>query len=70
MTPEERLTRLETLIEGQAGSIDGLCQDMRVVRETLAQAKGGWKTLMLVAGVAGTAGALMAKLTGIAWLTK
>ena len=70
MTPEERLTRLETLIEGQAGSIDGLCQDMRVVRDTLAQAKGGWKTLLAVAAVAGATGALMAKLTGFAWLAK
>jgi shikimate 5-dehydrogenase len=70
MTPEERLTRLETLIEGQADTIGGLAQDMRAVGETLAQAKGGWKTLMLVAGAAGTAGALAVKLTGIAWLAK
>ncbi|WP_176230622.1 hypothetical protein [Candidatus Hakubella thermalkaliphila] len=31
------------------------------ILETLAQARGGWKTLMLVAGVASLLGALVAK---------
>ncbi|GFP33994.1 hypothetical protein HKBW3S42_02334 [Candidatus Hakubella thermalkaliphila] len=31
------------------------------ILETLAQARGGWKTLMLVAGMASLMGALVAK---------
>ena len=38
-----------------------LVSDVREIKETLAQAKGGWRTLMLVAGAAGAAGALVAK---------
>lgn len=37
-------------------------QCMRELHEMALQAKGGWKTLMLVAGLAGTFGALGAKL--------
>ena len=43
--------------------------DLREVRDLLAQAKGGWKTLLLVAGVAGTLGALSTKLLGLLGLT-
>ena len=34
------------------------------INDTLAQAKGGWKTLLLIAGVAGTLGAIGSKLIG------
>lgn len=37
-------------------------EDIRTIRDTLLQAKGGWKTLMLVAGISATVGGLMAKL--------
>ena len=39
-----------------------LVGDVREIRDTLSQAKGGWKTLLLVAGAAGAAGALVAKI--------
>ncbi len=45
-------------------------RDTKAIRETLAQARGGWKTLMLVAGVAGAAGAVIGKLAGLAGLVK
>jgi hypothetical protein len=35
------------------------------IRRVLSEAKGGWKTLMLVGGAAGAAGALMAKVAGV-----
>lgn len=35
---------------------------LEAINETLAQAKGGWKTLVMVAGVAGTLGAIGSKL--------
>lgn len=34
------------------------------INDTLSQARGGWKTLLLVAGVAGTLGAVGSKLLG------
>jgi len=37
-------------------------QCMKELHEMALKAKGGWKTLMLVAGLAGTFGALSAKL--------
>ena len=36
--------------------------DMREVRDTIISAKGGWKILAAIAGIAGAVGALMAKL--------
>lgn len=37
-------------------------RELQEIRQTLAEARGGWKTLMLVGGAAGAAGAAMAKL--------
>lgn len=62
MTPEERIAILETQVEAMQRSMDDVKSDVRIIRDTLIQAKGGWKTLMLVAGVAGSAGALLAKI--------
>ena len=36
-------------------------EDIKAIRTCLDQAKGGWKTLMLVGGLAGAVGALVAK---------
>lgn len=35
--------------------------DVKQVLSTLSEAKGGWKTLMLVAGAAGSVGAFIGK---------
>lgn len=35
--------------------------DLKLVLMELHQAKGGWKTLMLISGAAGAAGALLGK---------
>jgi multidrug resistance efflux pump len=50
-----RLSALEARTERIEDKVDQLL-------DQVAQAKGGWKTLMLVAGVAGTVGAIGAKL--------
>jgi hypothetical protein len=39
-------------------------RELTEIRRVLAEARGGWKTLMLVGGAAGAAGALMAKIAG------
>ena len=39
----------------------GMAGDLKAIRSSLDQAKGGWKTLMLVGGLAGAVGALVVK---------
>ena len=41
--------------------------DLRCILKTLNEARGGWKTLLLAAGVAGTFGALASKLFPLLW---
>lgn len=38
--------------------------------ETIQQAKGGWKTLFMIAGAAGAAGALIGKFLHLPWILK
>lgn len=38
--------------------------DVKAILAALSEARGGWKTIMIVAGVAGAMGALAAKLAG------
>jgi chromosome condensin MukBEF ATPase and DNA-binding subunit MukB len=58
---EVKVAVLETEMKTVKDDVHDIKTDVKAIRDTLAQAKGGWKTLMLVAGVAGSAGALMAK---------
>lgn len=53
MTTEERVARLEERMKDVAEMRD----DIRSILDTLAQARGGWRTLMLVGGAAGALGA-------------
>lgn len=62
MTPEERIAVLETEMAAMQRAMDDMRADVRIIRDTLIHAKGGWKTLMLVAGAAGSAGAILAKI--------
>ena len=39
----------------------GMAGDLKAIRSALDQARGGWKTLMLIGGIAGAAGALITK---------
>lgn len=36
--------------------------DVKTILSTLAEARGGWKTLVLIAGAAGTFGAFVSKI--------
>jgi hypothetical protein len=62
MTPEERLARLEARMDGVYDDVKEMREDVRAIRDTLTEARGGWKTLLLVGGAAGTFGALAAKI--------
>ena len=61
-TPEIDIAILKTEVEYLKGHITEIRSDTREIKETLHQAKGGWKTLMLVAGISSTVGALAAKI--------
>ena len=60
-SPEIDIAILKTEVEYLKGHITEIRSDTREIKETLHQAKGGWKTLMLVAGISSTLGALFAK---------
>lgn len=60
ISPQEfgRLTaKVETLEE----QVAEMRADLRAVRDMLAEARGGWKLMLAIAGFAGTAGALLSK---------
>jgi len=59
--PEVQIAILKTEVEYLKKIIDEVRADTKEIKEVLSQAKGGWKTLLLVAGVASTVGALIAK---------
>jgi hypothetical protein len=43
--------------------------DLHAIREILAEARGGWRALVMASGVAGAVGALIAKVgIGVSWL--
>ena len=67
LTPDERdrLVRLEERHEGLAEDMVELKRDVKSILATLSEARGGWKTLVLVAGAAGAAGAFVAKFTSV-----
>lgn len=60
-TPEIDIAILKTEVEYLKDHISEIKSDTREIKETLSQARGGWKTLMLVAGLSSTVGALAAK---------
>lgn len=66
------LGRHDAQIEGLQNQFKQLHKDMQAmnaalieINKTLAEARGGWKTLMLVGGIAAAIGAGFAKL--VAW---
>jgi hypothetical protein len=52
---------LKTELAHARKDLDEVKDDLRAIKETLQQATGGWKTLMLVAGVSSSVGALLMK---------
>lgn len=59
------LGRHEAQIEQLREDMSSVKADVHTIKEILSEAKGGWKTLLLVAGVAGSAGAIISKLSSI-----
>jgi hypothetical protein len=64
--PEVQIAILKTEVDYLKKNIDEMRTDVRDIKEVLSQARGGWKTLMLVAGISSTIGALTVKL--VPWI--
>lgn len=61
---QRRIGRHDGDIEALKYRLDKMEPKIDKILDTLSQARGGWKTLLLVAGVAGSMGALAAKVAG------
>ena len=59
------LGRHDAQIEQLKADMKAVKSDVHDIKVMLAEAKGGWKTLMLVGGIAAAVGATMAKVA--AW---
>lgn len=57
----ERLAVVEKQIEIIEANYQAIAKDIRIIRDTLSEAKGGWRVMLLVAGSAGTVGAFIGK---------
>jgi hypothetical protein len=61
---------LESRAETSERDMAEMKRDVKMILGCLAQAKGGWKTLLLVAGMASAVGALIGKLLPFASIGK
>jgi hypothetical protein len=52
---------LKTEVEYLKAHIEDMRTDLKEIKTTLSEARGGWKTLLLVAGVSSAVGGLLAK---------
>jgi prefoldin subunit 5 len=59
----ESLQRELTAVHAELREVKECLQS---IRETLSEAKGGWKTLMWLSGISATAGAIVFKLLSMA----
>lgn len=57
-------------MEGEMSSIKRdmaeLKKDVKAIRETLSEAKGGWRVMLMISGISATVGGLVAKF--LPWL--
>lgn len=56
-----RLTAAENNIESVEADIKRMREDIAAIREMMAEAKGGWRVMMLIGGASATAGGLIVK---------
>lgn len=63
MTPEERdrLTKVEVKVETIDETLREVREDVRALRSMAENAKGGWRTLMIVGGIGTAIGGALVK---------
>lgn len=61
---DAQIEALERDIKNMRADIKEMSVTLHEINRTLSEARGGWKTLMLVGGVAATIGAGAAKIVG------
>ena len=59
---QRAIGQLEGRMSALEAHVSEIHADTKAMRKTIDEAKGGWKTLVMVAGVAGTVGAVVGKL--------
>ena len=64
---DKDIGRLEGRMTSVERDLASMKSDLRCILKTLNEARGGWKTLLLAAGVAGTVGAFATKLLPFIW---
>jgi len=57
----ERIAVLETQMAAMLKQHDDMAADIKVILNTLAEARGGWRMMMLVGGAGGAIGAFLGK---------
>ncbi len=68
---DHELGELQAEVRNVKEAVGEMRKDIKGILDTLAQARGGWKTLLLVAGIAGVMGAAVSKLVAFAaWLPR
>ena len=60
---EGRLEALERELHETKELQQAMANDLKAISTTLSEAKGGWRTLIAVAGAGGVGGAVLTKLT-------
>ena len=55
-------------MDRMAASMDAMAKSMDAIQAQLAEARGGWKVMLMVGGASATVGALIAK--GAVWWSK
>lgn len=65
-TEQRDLGKLEARMDNVETDIGEMKKDVRAIRDVIVQAKGSWRTLVILAGLSAAAGAFATKL--LAWL--
>lgn len=61
-TIEERMATLETEFKHINEKLNDQGEDVKAIKNILAQASGGWRAIALISGVAATLGAIFGKI--------
>lgn len=57
----ERISVLETQMNAMMTQHKDMARDIKIILNTLAEAKGGWRMMMLIGGAGGVVGAFIGK---------